>query len=279
MRKLLSKKNEKNKKKRPTRREYIIYSSLVIVGVFFAAAGLRVLIGGFVEDADARAEYEQLREDFPVIAAQTPTPTPEIIDDSPIPLPLDENDDEESQAVEEEAQYARSLSLAELYAINRDFIGWMTVGSTIDYPVVRGADNSKYVNTTFTGGHNTAGAIFMDYRNSNNFDEQVCIIYGHHTRDGSMFSPLARYLDPAYLQNNPNISITTKDGTKLNYKVFAATLTDAWDIAYTVGASEGASASEVFPDVPEDANRLLMLSTCTRGGDENERIIVFAAAS
>ena len=273
MRKLLSK---KSRKKHPTRREYIVYSSLVIVGVFFAAGGLRVLIGGFVEEADARSEYDQLREDFPIIAAQTPPP--EIIDETPIPLQSNEEDEEEKQAIEE-AQYARSLSLAELYAINRDFIGWMTVGNTIDYPVVRGADNNKYINTTFTGARNTAGAIFMDYRNQNGFDEQVCIIYGHYTRDGSMFSPLSNYLDPAYLQRNPNISITTKDGTKLNYKVFAATLTDAWDIAYTVGISESASASEVFPDVPENAGRFLMLSTCTRSADENERIIVYAAAS
>jgi len=264
-----------NRKKRPLRREYIIYASLVVVGAFFAAAALRVLIGGFVEDAEARAEYDQLREDFPVIAA--PAPTSEST--TPAPMPLDEEDEEERKVMEEETEQVRALSLDELAAINRDFIGWMTVGSIIDYPVVRGSDNNKYINTTFTGAHNTAGAIFMDYRQTNGFSEQVCTIYGHYTRDGSMFAPLVHYLDVTYLQNNPNITITTRNGGKLSYKIFAARLTDAWDVAYSLSVSETSSAREIFPNVPASASRFLLLSTCTRSSNPDERIIVYAAAA
>ena len=271
MRKLLKKTDSK---KRPSRREYIIYSSLVAVGVFFAAAALRVLIGGFVEDAEARAEYEQLREDFPVIAAPAPTP-----ESTPALLIIEDEYIEEEIALEEETEEIRALSLDELAAINRDFIGWMTVGSSIDYPVVRGSDNSKYIGTTFAGARNTAGAIFMDYRHTNGFGEQVCTIYGHYTRDGSMFAPLIHYLDQNYMKNNPNINVTTRDGRALTYRIFAARLTDAWDIAYTISVSEASSARDVFPNVPENANRFLLLSTCTRGGSEDERILVYAAAA
>ena len=119
----------------------------------------------------------------------------------------------------------------------------------------------------------------MDYRHARGFDEQVVILYGHRTRDGSMFTALERYLDADYLRRNPNISITTRDGSRLTYTVFAAKVTDAWDAAYNVGVYDTGRASEVFPNVPQNANRFLLLSTCTRGNNDEERLLVFAALS
>ena len=253
------------------KRKHVIYGSLVIVGALLVTVALRVLLGGLIEDADARSEYEQLRERFPTVAAQSPQPEIESEEEEP------EEVEEEEEEEEEEEWDLRNLSLDELYALNRDFVGWISAGHTIDYPVVRGSDNVKYINTTFLGARNTAGAIFMDYRHSNVFEEEVCILYGHNTRDGSMFSALASYLDQGYLQRNPNIAITTRDGRKLNYRVFAARLTDAWDIAYTIGINDSARASGEFPGAPEDASHFLLLSTCTRSANDDERILVFAA--
>ena len=46
---------------------------------------------------------------------------------------------------------------------NRDYIGWLYVGSAgISYPVVQGADNEYYLHNTFEGQANFAGCIFMD---------------------------------------------------------------------------------------------------------------------
>ena len=260
-----NKKVDNNKKKSPLNRRYIIYLSLVAVGVFFAAAALRVIIGGLLEDASARAEYDQLRDDFPAIANQELTPEP-IEED--IEEPIEEEDD-----IEE----IRALSLDELAAINSDFIGWINIGHAIDYPVVRGRDNVKYINTTFTGHRNSAGAIFMDYRNTNGFDEHVSVIYGHYTRDGSMFSSLGRYLDSNFLRQNPNITITTRDGRTLTYRIFAAKLTDAWDDAYTIALTDSSRAAGEFPNAPSNASRFMLLSTCTRSSNDDERILVFAA--
>ena len=254
--------------KQPVKKKQIIYCSLLVVGVFFIAAALRVLLGDYMEDVAARSEYEQLRAYSPE-AVQTPQ-------NSESPDDYTEYDDD-FESLDEENENIRALTFDELAAINIDFIGWINAGSHIDYPVVRGRDNEKYINTTFTGARNSAGAIFMDYRNLKGFDEHVSILYGHYTRDGTMFSSLAQYLNPSFLRNNPNIRITTRDGRTLNYRVFAARQTDAWDIAYTVGISDSARASEVFPDVPANASRFMLLSTCTRGGNDDERLLVFAA--
>jgi len=259
-------KEQNQKRKRPIRKKHIIYGSLIAVGAFFIAAALRVILGGFAEDAEARTEYEQLREQFPALSAP--------VEEAP-PAPVEEAEEEEEE--EDDELDLRSLSLDELAALNRDFIGWLTVGSNIDYPVVRGSDNEKYINTTFLGARNTAGAIFMDYRNTKNFDEQISTIYGHATRDGSMFSPLVSYLNEGFLQRNPNITVTTRDGRTMRYRIFHAQLTDAWDPAYTIALTDPSKAAETFPNAPANTSRFMLLSTCTRRGSDDERIIVFAA--
>ena len=260
-------------------KKYIPYICLVAVGTFLITATLQVLVGGVAEDAAARTEYEKLREDFPVISArEIPDEIPEEIPQAPIEEEIREEQVETIAAAEEEEDDIRYLSLDELARINRDFVGWITIGSTIDYPVVRGSDNDRYIETTFAGHRNSAGAIFMDFRNTDGFDEYVSILYGHFTRDGSMFSPLIHYLDPGYLQRNPNIVVTTRDGRMLTYRIFAASLTDAWDDAYTVAVRDSTRALEVFTGAPENASRFLLLSTCTRGSDDDERILVFSAS-
>jgi len=258
--------------------KHYIYGSMIVLGAILITVALRTILGGLNEDAAARLEYEQLRAYSPA------TPIPATPANTPAPDENGRNDDvvieeDEEETDEADAEYfdLQLLSFDELAALNRDFIGWIHVSNQIDYPVVRGSDNSKYINTTFLGNRNTAGTIFMDYRNTNNFDEQVSIIYGHNTRDGSMFSPIANYLNPDFHRNNPNIVITTRDGKYLTYRVFAAKLTDAWDAAYTVGATGGAGASEIFPNAPENASRFLLLSTCTRNSNDDERILVYAA--
>jgi len=254
--------------KRPITMRQVLYFSLIAVGAFLAAFALRMILSDVAEDAAARTEYLQLRDDFPSVSR---------------PTPQENNFEEEEQTDDppeaDEDFDLRKLSLDQLTAINRDFIGWINATHSIDYPVVRGNDNYKYINTTFFGSRNSAGTIFMDYRHTGGFDEHVTILYGHNTRDGSMFSALINFLDPGFLRNNPNINITTKDGKNLTYKVFAATQTDAWDIAYTIGLRDNEKAAEVFPNAPENASRFLLLSTCTRSRDNDERILVYAALS
>ena len=248
---------------RPISIRQIAYALVITVGVFFAAAAIRMILSDVNEDMEARVEYDHLREAFSVVVG----------------TPVSEFDDDETETDEAVSKVEhRELSLDELAAINGDFIGWINALNRIDYPVVRGKDNEKYINTTFFGSNNSAGTIFMDYRHVNGFDEQVAVLYGHFTRDGSMFSALINFLDPAYRRNNPNINITTRDGRKITYRVFAAEKTDAWDMAYSVSIHNSSSAAEVFPNVPDNASRFLLLSTCTRSSDENERILVYAAA-
>jgi SrtB family sortase len=242
---------------------------LVAIGVFLISIGVLALLSPELESAAARSEYQTLREGLDIISENVTDTSGEAVSE-------DVAAEEIEHMIADEAVDS-SLSLEQLVEINNDFIGWMSIRNVLEYPVVLGRDNVRYLNTTFAGHRNSAGAIFMDYRNRNGFDDKVSVIYGHHTWDGSMFAPVAMYLDPEFMQRHPNIVISTLDGRILTYSVFAARLTDAWDMAYTIALLEPERAVDEFPNAPECATSFLLLSTCTRGGSDDERIIVFAA--
>ena len=60
----------------------------------------------------------------------------------------------------------------ELKAQNSDVCGWITIyGTHVDYPVVRGADNSVYLMRDPEGNYRMSGSIFMDCANQREFTD------------------------------------------------------------------------------------------------------------
>jgi len=166
--------------------------------------------------------------------------------------------------------------LSALAEMNPDFAGWMAIpGTTISYPVVRGPDNTRYLNTTFRGARNPAGAIFMESACDKGFDAPVCIVYGHNMRDGSMFGSLSAYMNKGYLEENPEIVILTADGRSLTYRIFNAKRTDVWDSAYSLDPNDAAAPIK-YP-AAAGSTQLLILSTCIDGENRQARLLVFAA--
>ena len=157
--------------------------------------------------------------------------------------------------------------------INPDYIGWITVDRTnIDYPVVQGIDNIKYLDTTFNGETNPAGTIFMDYRSKYGFDSPLVIIYGHNMKDGTMFARLC----PSLIKRN--ITITTKDRELLTYNIIAVRATDIFDPVFDLFEQDENAVFEYLErfNVPQSSNRLLVLSTCISGGNADKRLLIIA---
>jgi len=261
MRKLFSRKGKRESNK--TRlRKYMLNICIITVCAGLAAFGVWRIFIFESEDYAARKEYQELREIF-FTTPEPPEPT-----EPPEHSPEDIEDD-----IEEE----ENNNLDELARINPDFVGWISIENHIEYPVVRGVNNDRYMYTTFSGERNSAGSIFMDFRNRAGFDEYVTILFGHRARDGTMFSPLVNYLDRTFLQENSKITITTRAGEVLTYRIFSSKLTDAWDTTYELIFSDSSKAARAFPNAPADTSRFLLLSTCTPSNDRDERIIIFAA--
>ena len=95
-----------------------------------------------------------------------------------------------------------------LIAKNSDTVAFIHVNNTlINYPVVKTNDNSYYLNHSFDKKKNTAGWIFMDYRNSIDELSDNTIIYGHRRLDGTMFGTLKNILLPFWQSNKDNYVI------------------------------------------------------------------------
>lgn len=164
---------------------------------------------------------------------------------------------------------------AQMRETNPDYLCWIKIdGTLIDYPVVRGNDNEKYLHTSFDGEENVFGALFMDYRCSGDYVPNM-IIYGHNSRHRDMFGGLRNFLDDQYLAEHPVITLKVNDRV-VEYEIFDARKTDITDPAYYLDFS----AADSFPafaercGAPPDTTQIITLSTCVSGGNEDGRVIV-----
>lgn len=175
---------------------------------------------------------------------------------------------------EEPAVNWPAVDFEALRAINPDIVAWIYIeGTDINYPVVQGSDNSHYLNRLFDGTVNSAGSIFMDYRNEKDFSDRNTVFYGHHMSNGTMFDQVAEYKDQAFYDSHPTCLILTPER---NYRVefFAGYVTDmnsqAWklkfgsDEEFSQWLEEALSQSTFSSDItPTAQDRVVTLSTCT----------------
>lgn len=115
------------------------------------------------------------------------------------------------------------VDFEELKKQNSNTVAWLKVeGTEIEYPVVKGKDNSFYLTHSFDDSYNNAGWIFADYNNTFDGEDKHIVIYGHNRRDGSMFGSLKNVLEKDWCSNEKNRTITfiTEEGN-IEYQVFS----------------------------------------------------------
>ncbi len=107
------------------------------------------------------------------------------------------------------------VNLEELKTINNEVSGWIQVNNTnVNYPYVLHNDNSYYLNHQLDKSYNTAGWVFMDYRNNpNTYLNKHTILYAHGLYNKALFGSLKNILDPKWYNNEENLVIKTVDET------------------------------------------------------------------
>lgn len=104
---------------------------------------------------------------------------------------------------------------------NSDYMGWLIIEDTnINYPVVRGKDNTHYLTHDFDNNTNQIGSIFMDYRNIGHFNDWQTVIYGHYVKAGQMFHDLHLYKDYDFYTSHNTLTFTSLYDKK-TFKVFS----------------------------------------------------------
>lgn len=116
-----------------------------------------------------------------------------------------------------------TVDFSKLKKQNNEAIAWLKVNNTnIEYPVVKGTNNSFYLNHSFDKSNNSAGWIFADYRNKFDNTDKNIVIYGHNMRDGSMFGSMLNILNAKWYENEENTNIILyTENEKCIYKVFS----------------------------------------------------------
>ena len=246
-----------------------------MAALFFAA----VMLASGLGLASELWRYRQGRQAYEELAryARTESPPPEA--EGP----------EEEPAETAGSGLAKSgggltVDFEALKEINPDTAAWIYGPDTgISYPVVLGGDNDYYLTHLFDGAENRSGCPFLDFRTSPDLSDPHIVIYGHHMRDGSMFTPLKYYRDQAYYESHPEFALLTPDSafTMEIFSIYVADdQADAWQLTFS-----GEDQREAWLAGLEDKSMIrcqagadpeaqtLTLSTCTYEF-ENARLVV-----
>lgn len=163
-------------------------------------------------------------------------------------------------------------------------------GTNIDYPVAQHpSDDSYYLSHDINNQETIYGAIFTERVNAKDFNDLATIVYGHDTRDGTMFGTLSYFADPVFFNKNKLVTIQTQQ-EKIFYEVFAAYSFTDEHIFHTFHLENKASINEYFGKIKEfsgqlngnyrelvrkPSEKLLILSTCD-AEDGGRRFVVHA---
>lgn len=105
-----------------------------------------------------------------------------------------------------------NVDFTNLLNINSDTKGWIQVnGTNINYPFVQTTDNKYYLKRDFNKKSNSAGWVYMDYRNDINNLNRNTILYAHGRLNGTMFGSLKNIFDSDWFDdvNNHVIKLST----------------------------------------------------------------------
>ncbi len=100
---------------------------------------------------------------------------------------------------------------AELYVINKDIIGWLSIPSfEMNFPIVKTVDNNAYLRHNFYGKWTKYGVPFADYRNTTALLDRNTILYGHNMEyDDLIFGMLENYRMISGFKSAPTIEFDT----------------------------------------------------------------------
>ena len=155
-------------------------------------------------------------------------------------MPVTTSEDEGRNLVEE---------LSKVNVTYKDAKAWLKVpGTTIDYPIFQGTDNTRYYREDRDGVTQDWGETFMDYRcDVSKLSELMTniIIYGHNTETDNRFTPLLNYKREEFFNNHKYIELATADGLK-KYEIFTVYSVEASKFYYIDTEFESLSEYDDF---------------------------------
>lgn len=174
-----------------------------------------------------------------------------------------------------------SVDFRILKSENQDIVGWIYSEDTpINYPVVQGKDNEYYIDRLINGEINSAGSIFMDYRNSQKIEDKNTILYGHNMKNDTMFGTIQEYKKQEYYNKHKNMYYFTPERNFI-IKLFAGYTISAKSEIYDLCTIDETRKKELMnksdfkSDVKVTMNdKIITLSTCAYEYDDARYIVM-----
>jgi len=201
---------------------------------------------------------------------------------------IPENPDDE---VNEEIPVSAFDKYADIYALNNDLIGWISIdGTKINYPVMQTKDRPNfYLKHNFEKQYSDYGVPYVSETCDIDISDNT-IIYGHHMKNGTMFNSLESYKSKEFYESHKIIRFDTLGGYG-EYEIIAVFKTVAYSdkgfkyYQFDNAADETAFNKYVarckelsFYDTglsAEYGDKLITLSTCEYS-NQNGRLVVVA---
>ena len=190
-----------------------IISFFLLIAIFSG-----VMIHSHFKEAN---EQEELYESLAQIVEKTET-SPET--EAPMPTTPPES-----------GELVMLPEYAELYEQNNDLVGWICIEDTkINYPVMQSVDNPNfYLKHGFDKAYTDYGCPYVGENCDITKPSDNLIIYGHHMKNGSMFSDLEKFKKKDFWEEHKTFSFNTLY-EKQTYEVIAVFKT----AVYTGSANE-----------------------------------------
>jgi len=191
----------------------------------------------------------------------------------------------------------QNINFDELLNRNEDVCGWITLDDTvINYPIMNGTDeeNSYYLHHDIDGNKSSTGMLYVDTRCTSLASKEyelsdVTLIYGHHMKNGSMFSSICKYMNQSYYESHPYAVIYTPDGYAYKATMFAGIITSGTsdELIYADNLSDEDKYDEFIETLRESStftsdvdveygDKLIGFVTCEYTQGSNSRYVLFA---
>ena len=178
------------------------------------------------------------------------------------------------------------IDFGELKKKNPDTVAWIKIENTnIEYPVVKAKDNDYYLNRSFDKKKNSAGWIFMDYRDKADGTDRNIVLYGHNRKDKSMFGTINDMFKEEWYNDEKNKYITyITENEYCTYEIFSIYRIEEEDYYITTSFKNDTEFDKFinkllkrsFRDFKTEVKKedtILTLSTCSNA---NHRLAVHA---
>ncbi len=199
----------------------VYYGLLAFFGLIFVCSAL--YIGKYIWGSlQAGSEYQNLQHEYvapsrPAITEPSqstdPTGATDPTDSSEPTQPTTEPTEPTATQAPVYGPDGRQVleELASFYEKNNELVGWISLpGTKLNYPVLQSPTRPDYyLNHTFEGKKSDWGAIYVRESCDVFAPTDNVTIYGHHMKDGSMFTPLDKYKKKSFWEDNQYIYFDT----------------------------------------------------------------------